>query len=97
MRFVGIVSLVIVVLNLASKGLIAPQNAIIMFIDGVILQRFSDNLFKIILTLVSLGAFIYTITGGTPQNYSFVLQTVLALSGMVLGMSVMFRGFFKSK
>lgn len=97
LKIAGLVSLLILVLNISIHGLIPLKTAVFILIFGIILQRVSDSLFRIGLTAASVKFFLWSVTGGNFSGTGQMVNGLLALLTMITGISIMFRGFSRSK
>lgn len=93
LKFSGFISLMLFVFNMAILGLITPKTAAILLVFGIIMQVFSDNLFRALLPIASLVFFIWSLNGGNFSGIGQLLSLMISLIIMMLGISVMFSGF----
>jgi hypothetical protein len=97
LKIAGLISLLIIILNFSIQGLVNLKTAVMLLFFGIILQTVSDSLFRISLTVVSLAFFLWTLTNGSFSGVSQILNGIFTLVVMMTGVSVMFKGLFRSR
>lgn len=97
LKIAGLISLIIIILNISIHGLVNLKTAVMLLFFGIILQTVSDSLFRICLTVVSLAFFLWSLTNGSFSGASQILNGILTLVVMMSGVSVMFKGLFRSR
>jgi len=97
LKLAGLISLVIFILNISIHGLVNLRTAVVILFIGILLQTVSDGLFRVGLTTASLLFFLWSITGGNFSASSQIINGLLTLVIMMTGISIIFKGLFRSR